>query len=63
MSKYIVTYVRESYYSTVIDAEDIDEARKKAWGVNLLDLEHDYDSGVFKINNVIPQIGIVYEKV
>ena len=63
MSKYIVTYVRESYYSTVIDAEDIDEARKKAWDVSLSDLEHDYDSGVFKINNVIPQIGIVYEKV
>jgi hypothetical protein len=58
MSKYIVTYVRESYYSTVIDAEDIDEAREKAWDVSLSDLEHDYDSGVFKINSVVPQIGV-----
>jgi len=36
MSKYVVTYVRESYYSVVIDAEDIDEAREKAWDMNLL---------------------------
>lgn len=58
MSKYIVTYVRESYYSTTIDAEDIDKAREKAWRIELSDLEHDYDSGVFKINNVVPQIGL-----
>jgi hypothetical protein len=50
--------MRESYYSIVIDAEDIDEAREKAWGVNISDLEHDYDSGVFKMNSVVPQIGV-----
>jgi hypothetical protein len=57
MSKYIVTYVRESYYSKVIEATNIDEARDKAWDLEIKDLEHDYDSGVFKIDNVTPQIG------
>jgi hypothetical protein len=57
MSKYIVTYVRESYYSKVIEATNIDEARDKAWDIEIKDLEHDYDSGVFKIDNVTPQIG------
>ena len=57
MSKYIVTYMRESYYSVVVDASNIDEAREKAWNVEIKDLEHNYDSGVFKIDNVKPQIG------
>jgi hypothetical protein len=49
--------MRESYYSVVVDASNIDEAREKAWNVEIKDLEHNYDSGVFKIDNVKPQIG------
>ena len=58
MRKYIATYVRESYYSIEIEAEDIDDAREKAWEVPIANLEHDYDSGVFKIDKVLPRIGI-----
>ena len=43
MRKYIVTYVRESYYSIEIEAQDIDDAREKAWEVPIANLEHDYD--------------------
>jgi len=57
MTKFIVTYVRESYYSTIVEATDIGEARDKAWEVEIKDLEHDYDGGVFKIYNVKRQVG------
>jgi hypothetical protein len=56
MGKYVVTYTREAYYTMVVDAKDIDEARSKAWDADIKDLEHDYDSGVFTLNTVIPQI-------
>jgi hypothetical protein len=58
MRKYIVTYMRESYHSTVIEANNMDEAQDKAWDVQIKDLEHDYDSGVFKIDSVRLQIGM-----
>lgn len=52
MNKYVVTYVRESYYTVVIEAEDIAQANKKAKDVSISDLEHDYDSGVYKLYGV-----------
>lgn len=52
MNKYVVTYVRESYYTVVIEAEDIAQANKKAKDISISDLEHDYDSGVFKLHDV-----------
>jgi uncharacterized membrane protein YkoI len=36
----------------VIEAEDIAQANKKAKDVSISDLEHDYDSGVYKLYGV-----------